>query len=347
MNFSPDDIMCAEDGLFGLPTTVDEAGIVVIPAPFDGTTTYGTGTADGPRAIAKASVQIDLFDLQFGRIYDVGLAMTEEIPGLRDLSDRVRAVAAPILDRGMVRPEDRADIATTNELCAQAEQLVFDAVTAQLRNGKMIGMLGGEHSMSQGVIRACLDHERASDPSATIGILQIDAHMDLHPAYADMVYSHASVMRNALEMMDGVSRLVQVGIRDVAEREVEYAREQSPRIATYFDIDLWRRLDDGTSWRELCYEIVESLPQLVYITFDIDGLEPTQCPHTGTPVPGGLTFNQASMLLETLAQSGKRLVGFDLVEVAPGPAEAPEFDANVGSRILFKLCGVAAASLQR
>lgn len=344
MNFHPDDITSAEHGVFGLPTTLEDASIVIVPAPFDGTTTYGAGTVDGPRAIAKASNQIDLFDLQFGRIYDAGLAMTEEIAGLRDLSAQVRTIAAPILDRGAVGPEDRGALDQINDLGARAERLVFDAVSHWRRRGKIVGLLGGEHSMSQGAIRACLEDVRSSDPSSTIGVLQIDAHMDLHPAYASMTYSHASVMRNVLDMMDGVSRLVQVGIRDVAQREVEFARAQTPRIATFFDLDLWRRLDAGAAWRDLCVEIIEPLPELAYISFDIDGLEPTLCPNTGTPVPGGLSFNQACVLLETLAQSGRRTVGFDLVEVAPDRRGGSDIDANVGARTLFKLCGVAAAN---
>ena len=344
MNFCPDDITCSADGVFGLPTTTDEARIVIIPTPFDGTTTDGDGTIDGPQAVRDGSDQIDLYDLQFGRVYDAGIAMAPAPDGLRDCSDQVRSLAAPILHRGHVRDEDANAIDTINARCANAESLVFNAVHAWLAKDKIVGVLGGEHSMSQGAIRAVIAHERRSHADATIGVLQIDAHMDLHSAYASMTYSHASVMRNALDMFEGVSRLVQVGIRDVAERELTYAREHGDRIATHFDIELWRRMDSGETWRDICTGIVDSLPERVYITFDIDGLDPSLCPHTGTPVPGGLSFNQACILLETLAKSQRRIVGFDLVEVAPGPPGASRIDANVGARILYKLCGAAAAT---
>jgi agmatinase len=92
-------------------------------------------------------------------------------------------------------------------------------------------------------------------------------------------------------------------------------------------------------------EALAPLPSHVYVSFDIDALDPSLCPHTGTPVPGGLGFNQAAIVLQALADSGRRVVGFDLVEVCPGPTEAePEWDANVGARVLYKLCGCAASS---
>jgi agmatinase len=143
--------------------------------------------------------------------------------------------------------------------------------------------------------------------------------------------------------LPGVTRLVQVGVRDFCEEEAQRIDESAGRIVTFFDADLQARLAAGEPWAALVEEMLAPLPRTVYLSFDIDGLDPALCPHTGTPVPGGLNFAQACFLLRALAQSGRRLVGFDLVEVAPGP-DGDEWDGNVGARLLYKLIGHALAT---
>jgi hypothetical protein len=110
-----------------------------------------------------------------------------------------------------------------------------------------------------------------------------------------------------------------------------------------FDAELARRRFDGESWSSVVREIVDALPQYVYLSFDIDGLDPTLCPHTGTPVPGGLQFQEACALLSAVAKSGRTIVGFDLCEVAPGP-DGDEWDGNVGARLLYKMVGATLRS---
>lgn len=114
-------------------------------------------------------------------------------------------------------------------------------------------------------------------------------------------------------------------------------RREKKRIVTFYDRDLAEWKAHGQRWSHVVKRIVRSLPKHVFISFDIDGLEPTLCPHTGTPVPGGLSFNEAVSLLKAVVESGRTIVGFDLNEVAPGGTT--EWDCNVGSRMLFKLCG--------
>ena len=109
-------------------------------------------------------------------------------------------------------------------------------------------------------------------------------------------------------------------------------------------IDLRRGLFDGESWGRLAGRIAADLPQEVYVSFDIDGLDPSLCPHTGTPVVGGLSFPEAVALLRTVAESGRRIVGFDLNEVAPDPTGRSEWDGNVGARLLYKEIGFALMS---
>jgi agmatinase len=190
-----------------------------------------------------------------------------------------------------------------------------------------VGIVGGEHSVPLGLIRAL--HEQHN----SFGILHIDAHADLRCAYEGFVYSHASVMYHA-GRMPGIS-LCQVGIRDYWSDEADLMGA-SEHIHCFSDQELRRKLFEGTDWNKLCRQIIDRLPDKVYISFDIDGLSPDNCPHTGTPVPGGLSFREADYLLHCLALSPKRIIGFDLCEVAPG--KDSEWDANVGARMLYKLC---------
>ena len=202
-----------------------------------------------------------------------------------------------------------------------------------LEAGKKVVLLGGDHSTPLGYLQALA--ERHDD----FGILQIDAHMDLRESYEGFQYSHASIMHNALELPQ-VSKLFQVGLRDFSESEFNRAG-QDPRIAQFTGRELHKNRFAGISWHEQCLRIVADLPAKVYISFDIDGLDPSLCPHTGTPVPGGLGFEETLYLLDQVVQSGREIIGADLVEVAPGE---DEWDGNVGARILYRLCALLAAT---
>src|SRR5262245_12012730 len=114
-------------------------------------------------------------------------------------------------------------------------------------------------------------------------------------------------------------------------------QNSNDRVKVYFDAEMKRSMYEGTKWKFICDNIVKELPQNVYISFDIDGLDPKLCPHTGTPVPGGLEFAEAAHVVELVARSGRKIVGFDLVEVSPSPDRGDEWDANVGMRLLYKL----------
>jgi agmatinase len=168
------------------------------------------------------------------------------------------------------------------------------------------------------------------------GILHVDAHSDTRDAYEGFVWSHASIMRNVLTQVPSVKRMVQVGIRDFCQQEYDFCREQGARLRVFYDDEIATAKLGGEHWHSICGRVIDSLPERVWISFDIDGLDPSLCPHTGTPVPGGLSFHEACFLLRTLARSGRRVLGFDVNEVAPGPP-GDEWDANVGARLLYKL----------
>jgi agmatinase len=147
-------------------------------------------------------------------------------------------------------------------------------------------------------------------------------------------------MYNALKIPQ-VKKLVQVGIRDWCQAENDLINASKGRVKTFFDYQLKEQSYRSRSWVSICSDIIQELPKHVYISFDIDGLDPKLCPNTGTPVPGGLEFGEAVFLMEMIARSGKKIIGFDLNEVAPGK---DEWNGNVGARLLYKMCNIAAVS---
>lgn len=306
------------EGLFGLAPHPDPL-IRILPVPYEATTSYGHGTAEGPGAIFDASVQLDFRDRAFGDVWSVGIDWADVPPEIPALS---------AVDRGDTRAVNDAG----ERVCSITRSFVVEEIAA----GRVPAVVGGEHAISLGGILGAAD-------IAPLGVLQIDAHHDFRLAYEGYTHSHASVIYNALERAPKIERLVPVGIRDYAREEAAYAASQGDRVRTFYDRDLTEELAHGATWHELCAEIVQCLPDRVWITFDIDGLDPSLCPGTGTPVPGGLSFQHACHLLHTLAHSGRRVVGFDLVEVAQSEGDE-EWNANVGARVLYQLCGCAAVS---
>ncbi len=332
--FDPDAAATPGSGIFGLPFTRENSRVVLVPVPFDATTSYARGTADGPDAIMDASLQVDLYDRRFGRVYEKGIVLLDEEPRIRELSEKAGALSTPIVERGGATEADAKDIAQINKASEEMNSWVEKTARSIHDEGKIPGIVGGEHSVPFGAIKA------AAEKHKEIGILHVDAHMDFRDAFEGFAWSHASIMHNVISRIPGVKRLVQVGIRDFGEREMEFAREHADRIHVHYD-DVWaEEMLSGATFTSLCKKAIEPLPHNVYVSFDIDALDPSLCPHTGTPVPGGLSFNQAVILLDTLKNSGRAVIGFDLVEVAPGPEDEPELDANVGARLLYKLCGL-------
>lgn len=338
--FDPNNLGDANNNLFGLPFTTEEADVVIVPVPWEVTVSYSAGTALGPQAIFDASFQVDLFDPKIKDAWKKGIAMEPVSDDIASRSESLRRKAEQyigLLEEGE-RPESNESMEETrlaiNAGCEKMIDWVKKKTTAYLENGKVVGLLGGDHSTPLGYIQALAEKNEA------FGILQIDAHADLRVAYEGFTYSHASIMYNALQVPQ-VKKLVQVGIRDYCEAEFELIQASDEKIITYFDRDIKYRQYDGASWSSICNEIVSNLPEKVYLSFDIDGLDPKLCPNTGTPVAGGFEAEQVLMLIEKVVDSGKTIVGFDINEVAPG---GDEWDANVGARLLYRIANLAAAS---
>jgi agmatinase len=148
-------------------------------------------------------------------------------------------------------------------------------------------------------------------------------------------------MYNALQEIPELKRLVQIGVRDYSLDEWEFIQNSNYKVITYFDKDIRERSFEGQTWRQIADEIVSHLPDKVYISLDVDGLDPKLCPNTGTPVPGGFEAEQIFYIIRKIVQSGRQFLGFDLVEIGVGDTE---WDANVGARILWKLSNLLMAS---
>ncbi|MCJ8166649.1 agmatinase family protein [Pontibacter sp. E15-1] len=342
-SFDPNGVGDSSGGLFGLPFTIDESEVVIIPTPWEVTVSYSAGTAQGPQAVKDASPQLDLYEPHIKDAWKLGIAMEEISEEWAATSNMLRDKAEAYI-KWLEAGSPEEDTAQFENLPAEVTQKgqeflqwLKQKALNYLEQGKLVGVLGGDHSTPLGLMHALADkHEE-------YGILQIDAHADLREAYEGFAFSHASIMYNALKLPQ-VKKLVQVGIRDICQAEAELAEQSNGRVTIFYDAVLKENMYGGDSWKKECKKIIAQLPQKVYISFDIDGLDPKLCPATGTPVPGGLEFEQAMFLIKQLVKSGREIIGFDLCEVAPGDSE---WNGNVGARVLLKLCNLMAASQKR
>lgn len=334
--FDPNAAAAPDSGIFGLPFTVEEAKLVLIPVPWEVTTSYGGGTSQGPQAILHASKQVDLFDRELGNFYEAGIAMTTISNEIAAWNGLARQQAETVINACESEATIQAATQAVNQHSLRLNDYVYTETKKYLSLGKCVGIVGGDHSTPFGAIQAFLEIY------PQMGILHVDAHADMRKAYEGFEHSHASIMYNVISKTK-LNKLVQVSIRDFCEEEYDFIQTHTSRVQTFFDAAIFDEKMAGKSWSVICDEIIAHLPKQVYISFDIDGLDPRFCPHTGTPVPGGLDFQEAIYLIKKVIQSGRQLVGFDLNEVSPGMLSdgdaASEWDANVGARLLYKLCG--------
>ncbi len=317
--------------IFGLPYSVAESDLVFLPIHLDVTASYGDGTSKAPNKILAESSQLDLSLLQISNPWELKMAMHPPIVS-KSKNEIHRGRAKSViksLESGKQVDQEQVDF--VNEFCEQEHEKIESLCKLFLEENKLVAIVGGDHSSPLGLIKALAG-------KGNFGILQIDAHMDLRKAYEGFEFSHASIMYNALQN-ESVSKLVQVGIRDFCEEEEQVQEHSKDRIQVYYDEKIQESKIKGSSWLTLCDEIVSHLPQDVYISFDMDGLDPSLCPNTGTPVPGGLTFQEAIMLIDNVVRTGRKIVGFDVCETGNHP-----WDANVASRILFRLAAYSGVS---
>jgi agmatinase len=340
-NFNPNSVGNPNNNIFGLPFSESDARLVILPIPWEVTVSYNAGTARAPDHVFTASLQIDLYDPDYKEAWKQGFFMRSPDKKILMKSDYLRKEAELYINyisQGESVNNNKFMAKTLKEINQGSLFLndwVYEQTTAMLNAGKLVALLGGDHSTPFGFFKAIADNY------PEFGILQIDAHCDLRNTFEGFNFSHASIMHNALEKIPALKKLVQVGIRDYCEEELDYINNSNGRVVTFFDKNIKTRQYEGETWKSIVDEIVNALPQHVFISFDIDGLDPKLCPHTGTPVQGGLETEQVFYLLHKVYLSGRKIIGFDLNEVG---VSHDEWDENVGARVLYKLCNLLTAS---
>lgn len=334
-NFNPNDPATAGTNIFGLPFTEENAKLILIPIPWEVTVSYRTGTAKGPEKIIQASMQVDLFDPEYKDQWKKGIACIQEEEEIIELNNIHRELAEKILDDLYEGRElNQNNLKQVNEASEKLNTWLKNISSNYLNQNKKVGLIGGDHSTPFGYVKAL------AKKYSNFGILQIDAHADLRKAYEDFTYSHASIMYNILEEIPEVKKLVQVGIRDYCDEEYLYIKENEKRIKTFFDKEIKENLYNGKNWNNITEEIIASLPENIYISFDIDGLKPYLCPNTGTPVPGGFELEEIFYLFEKLNKAEKNIIGFDLNETANDGSEEDTIDTITAARIVYKLSNI-------
>lgn len=266
--------------------------VVIIGVPFDGTATYQTGAKMGPNAILNASVNVEPYDDELGEVYTVGIFTAGTLKIEEIHTDPKRVI---------------------NALYCASKSIVKD--------DKFLITLGGEHSISQGVIKAYKEKFKK------LSILQLDAHLDLMEQFGGTRYSHASVSRRLVE--DLKCKVTSFGVRVVSKEELEFVKKKKNFLSVFYARDIYNNDD----WHD---QAIETLEENVYITLDVDGLDVSIMPATGTPVPGGLEWYRTIDFLRKVYKE-RKVVGMDLVELKPNPGnEAPNF---LAANLVYKNIG--------
>jgi len=266
-----------------------QAKIVILPVPYDSTSEWRSGSRHGPQAIIDASQYLELYDLELDcEIFKAGIA------------------TLPWVEPVLSSPQDMID-------------RVYKVVKGLIQKAKFVVLLGGEHSLSLGAVRAF------KEAFPRLSVLQLDAHADLRDEYLGTRYGQACVMRRILE----VCPICQVGLRSLSQEEKQFSAQK--RVKPFYMSDL-------ASHRASVDRIVESLSQDVYITIDADVLDPSIMPAVGTPEPDGMSWRQILDIVKSVTLH-KHVVGFDLVEFCPG--EGPHSCAFLLAKLAYTLIGCA------
>ena len=226
LDFDPNAAPDEDSGVFGLPHTEKDAALVLLPVPWEVTTSYGGGTSKGPSAILAASGQVDLFDGDVIKPYEPGIFMKPESKDVCAWNKSAKIAAQKVIRAGgriAGRKDLRNALRAANDAGDKLNGWVRHETAALLNAGKIVGVVGGDHSVPYGAFQA------AADKFGSFGLLHFDAHSDTRVAYEGFAWSHASIMYNALKNIPQISRIVQVGIRDYCEQEHEFMRGLGPR----------------------------------------------------------------------------------------------------------------------
>lgn len=341
--FDPNTITPDNGNYFGLSLNPEEAALVLLSAPWDLTTSLRFGSSYAPDAIIEASRYVDFYEPLAPNTWRKGIATAPIDYSIQDLSHRLRSDA-----EGVIKMHDELGISVldnlmyerrlrrVNEGSVEVNDNIFKQTSHWLEMGKIVGLVGGDQSVSYGIVRALgYKYEK-------LGLLHIDSKCDMHEAYQGFDFSHASTMYNILRDVPQVEKLVAVGVQEFSPIEWERSVDDK-RVSLYTAQDIWSRQFDGDTWANIVNGIIEELPNDVYLSLDIDGLENECSPNKGHLTAGGLSFHQVVFLMERIVASGRRIVGFDITEVVPSMDNKAEM--RVVARLLFKMCSMALKSV--
>lgn len=327
-----EDTLAADSPLFGWERPQEQSELVIIPAPWEPTTSFKGGTSSSPGLIREASHQMDYFhELYDYGVYAKGIFYKEVDPRIAGLHERALQLCDHV--QSALTEDDSADVSAQqkemNQLSDEFNAIIYTHAKEVLDQNKTPALFGGDHSTPYGVAQAL------SEKYEEWSVLHIDAHLDLRVAYQGFSHSHASIMYNISKLPNAPKNLVHVGVRDFSHSEYKYAQQNGHQV--WSDRKLKSLEFSSQSWDQIADQILQPLSKNVYVSFDIDGLDPNLCPGTGTPVPGGLSYGNACRLIERLAKK-TNIIGFDLVEVASPEQDPEDWNCNVGARLLFELC---------
>ncbi len=344
MSFNPNSVGISNGNIFGFPVNENEANQIIIPVPWDVTASFNKGASSGPEAILKASLQLDFSHLKLSEAHRTKVFLSKISTQWLEINNKLSVESVfynEFLESGgdLRKSKKFSDfVELVNKSQIALKENLYERSKHLLEKGVIVSVLGGDHSVPLGLLMAI------NDSYSSFGILQIDAHSDLRKSYQNFDQSHASVFYNVIKKCKNLKKLIQVGVRDFSPDEYVFSKENK-KIETYYNVLLKEQRFSGKTWSEQVKEIISTLPVNVYISFDIDGLCPYLCPNTGTPVPGGLEFDEAIYLIFQLVDSGRKIIGFDLSEVSP--SSTSQWDANVGARVLWNLvCAVEKSRIE-
>ena len=318
---------------FGDKTSPKDADVVIVSAPWSVTSDFGRGATYTPDAVIDASAESGLYDANSGISAEGRVATVEIDYNIQELSEHLGREAERVAhhtsaDDSVVGEYVARKVAHVNEGFAEMQTTVYKQVKCWASKGKRIAVIGGDHSVAFGAVKAL------SEQDEEVGGLFIDAHADFSRDGEIFNYSHRSVARNIVEEIPAVG-LVEVGVRDIKEIEAKELNSND-KVKLFLAEKIAARRFGGESWGDICREIVGLLPQKVYVSLDIDALKIEFCNNTNAPVPGGMTFDEVVYLVNSVVESGREIVGFDISEVVSSIDN--KMDAIVGARLLAKMC---------
>ncbi len=341
--FDPNTITPDNGCYFGIPLAPEDAALVLLSAPWDATASLRSGSSYAPDAIIEASRYVDFYEPLAPNSWLKGIATAPIDYSIQDLSHRLRPDAERVIklhdELGMSVLDNlmyERRLRRVNEGSVEINNNIYSQASHWFDKGKIVGLVGGDQSVTYGMVKA------VGCKYDGVGLVHIDSRCDMHEAYQGFDFSHASTMYNILRDVPQVKKFVSVGVQEFSPIEWERATSDS-RVKMFTAQDMWREQFEGTTWAKIVNDIINELPENVYLALDIDGLTGECSPNKSRIMTGGMSFHQVVYLMDRIIASGRRIVGFDITEVSPNMDN--KADMRLVARLLFKMCSIALKSV--